>query len=588
MNFEDPPLETGLPEAEEERPEEGDPQAPRNFAVLSDSGVVDPAYPVGIFQLGLGAKESSEVIVITEADNKIVVALPESVWHRTPAKRLAPSRCLIKPALISVAAVPRGDRETGEDLGFSLKAWVGILDPRWEGEISFDEDEEPGKKFGGEVEDILPLAQALVDVANEQYAFLTAESGVPGQPEARAPPGAVDTEERIQVLEAGMLSIQESLQQLLKKPQVTFKNPTSKAKPKPAVKKDAKTVAGLDGGVVQSALTAGIPLSHLRQMGDILRERPRRLDDVPRKALQKEVTPLDEEEFPEEGIDGEEYLEEEEAEPGGDSNGSGVGEAIKQLTKIAAHLTESRKKDPLELLLDGGGGTASSSDTAGLPGSKKNSAALRALQKQLQENPRYIFQMLEANMQADFLSRPVAPGEPTASGCTVRGWLASKSRVQLYTNHVRWMWQVSGIWDALIAGRVEEARARCGLLVAAGEQSSIDGGSWLISSVSLMEQPPPYQMFAHHQAPSNLECQHSILYDPRWVEVFMGHVREVDTYQEAKKKLSKGGGTSKAGDKEEELTSAGAAAKAKAKAKAERLARLKAAKSQSGESSTQA
>lgn len=585
MSLDEPPLEAGLPEAEEQRPERGDPQSPHNFAVLSPSGVVDPTYPIGLFGFGFTSEDSCEVVVIAEADRKLIVALPEAVWHRSPAKRLVPARSLIKPALVSVAGVPRGERETGDDMGLSLKIWVGLLDPRFEGEITFEDVEEAAQKFGGEAEDVLPLAQALVEVANEQYAFLTAESGGPGQIGEEAGAGRGITEERIQMLEAGIVSIQESLHQLLKKPKVTFKELPPKGKSTAAGKKDAQPLEGLDGGVVQSALNAGVPLSHLQQMGSILKERPRRLDDVPRKTVQKNATPLDEEEFPEEEAG-------EEENPGGEEDvstgGSGVEEAIKQLTKIAAQLTENRRKDPLEALLDGGSGLASSSESSGLPGSKKNSAALRALQKQLVTNPRYIYQLLEANMEADFLSRPVGPGEPTTSGCTVRGWLASKSRVQLYTNHVRWMWHVSGIWDALRAGKTEEARARCGLLVAAGEQSSIDGGSWLISSVSLLESPPPYQMFAHHQSPSNLECQHSMLYDPRWVEVFMGHVKEVDTYQEARKKLSRGGAAPKGGEKEEDANPGGAAARAKAKAKAERLARLKAAKAQSGDSSTQA
>lgn len=68
----------------------------------------------------------------------------------------------------------------------------------------------------------------------------------------------------------------------------------------------------------------------------------------------------------------------------------------------------------------------------------------------------------------------------------------------------------------------------------------------------------------------------------------MGHVKEVDTYQEARKKLSRGGAAPKGGEKEEDANPGGAAARAKAKAKAERLARLKAAKAQSGDSSTQA
>ena len=56
-----------------------------------------------------------------------------------------------------------------------------------------------------------------------------------------------------------------------------------------------------------------------------------------------------------------------------------------ELTKIAGKLTEAKeKKDSLEVLLDGGSGSASSS---GDGGSLKNAAALRALQKAFTESP---------------------------------------------------------------------------------------------------------------------------------------------------------------------------------------------------------
>jgi len=170
---------------------------------------------------------------------------------------------------------------------------------------------------------------------------------------------------------------------------------------------------------------------------------------------------------------------------------------------------------------------------------------MRALQKCLLEDPKYIFQIMEANLQSDFLARPIQPGEPLASGTTVRGWLTARSRIQLYHNHVRWAWQVGGIWDCLIAGRHEEARARCALLIGAADQASIDGGNWVVSNVALLEAPPPYQSFATHQSPSPLELQHSVLYDHRWAETFLGHLKEVDSFVDAKKKLGSGKGAQK-------------------------------------------
>ena len=92
-------------------------------------------------------------------------------------------------------------------------------------------------------------------------------------------------------------------------------------------------------------------------------------------------------------------------------------------------------------------------------------------------------------------------------------------------NHVRWCWQVAGIWDALIAGRVAEARARCGLLIAAADQASIDAGNWVVSNVALLEAPPPYQAFAQHQIPGPLELRHGVIYDHRWAEIFLGHLQ---------------------------------------------------------------
>ena len=525
-------------------------------AVLRSNGEITSDYSVGFFEFGIEIGECSEIIVVCFVNGKCLVAVPEEVWGRKLSERLLPQKALMKPLLMTVAAGEGVDE--GEVVAKPpLKVWVGFLDPRFEEAVSFDVEVDPCHRFGKNG-DRYPAAYALSGLANDHFGYVTAESGLPAPEED---PG----EMRLKKLEEGFADIQKSLAVLVQSSKPTLINAAPKPEPKrkSALKKKGKekeeTVAGLDPQVVSSALSAGIPLEHLKEMGAIMKERPRRLDDLPRKTPAKKLTPLDEEE-----PELEEIEEEDEEDPeGGEGSGeSGVEKAIVELTRIAAHLVDAKKKDPLEQLLDGGSGSAGSSEGTSLPQSKKNSAALRALQRCLKENPKHIYQVLEANLQSDFLSRPVAPGEAMAAGATVRGWLTAKSRIQLYVNHVRWVWQTAGVWDALIAGRTEEARARCALLVASAEQSSIDGGSWLLSSVSLLEQPPPFQMFSGHQAPASYECQHSMLFDPRWVEVFMGHVRELDSYQEARRKLGKGGKS-----REEKEDDAAARAKAKAKAK---------------------
>lgn len=238
--------------------------------------------------------------------------------------------------------------------------------------------------------------------------------------------------------------------------------------------------AGLSGfgpEVVQSALAAGIPVEHLREMNAILKSKSCRLDRLPRQrpAPKKRQGPLSEseEEVAEELEEGDHLVE-----AGAPDVGGGKKSDMEVATvAIASKLSGAQDKQKLESLLDGGGGVAVGTESSGSTGTRKNAAAMRALQKCLLEDPKYLYSVMEANVQSEFLSRPVQPGEPMCAGATIRGWLTSRSRVQLYHSHVRWCWQVAGIWDALIAGRVAEARARCRLLIAAADQASIDAGN---------------------------------------------------------------------------------------------------------------
>ena len=527
-----PPEEENVEEVEAAL-EEG---ALRSHLVVREDGSYSEQIEVGLFDFGIEVGEVSEVILVADHEGKLVVAVPEQVWNRAAARRVLPQRCLIKPVLVSVTSGPResvlrGEMVTEEEV-INMRIWIGMLDPKYEEQIGFGEEADPVHRFGLADNPFLPLGQSLWEVVNDQFSFRSAESGPGGSKKEKA-------EDRLRRLEESMMAMQQSLEK------IASGAAGSSNVEKAAKKKEKGRVAGrkeqdfegLDANVVQSALTAGVPAAHLKEMSGILKGKPKRLEELPRKPRAAAENPLGEDLALIE-VGEEEEGSEEEGEGG--SGESGMEKAIIQLTKIASHLTEAKKKDPLEVLLDGGSGSLGGSESSSSVSTKKNAAALRALQRCLKESPKTIYQSLEANLQSDFLSRPVSPGEPMISGTTARGWLTSKSRVMLYQNHVRWVWQVGGIWDCLMMGRHEEARARAGLLVAAADQASIDGGSWLISTAGLLEQPPPYQMFAHHQAPSHFEAQHTALYDPRWMEVFMSHVKDLDSYQEARRKLGRG------------------------------------------------
>ena len=199
------------------------------------------------------------------------------------------------------------------------------------------------------------------------------------------------------------------------------KSAKPKANPKPSVQPVPK-IRGLDNASVQAALEAGIPMDHLQEMGKILKAKPTKLEDVPRKKVSLvSGSALDESEEDAEEV---EVIREGDG-TAADGGPKGVEEAILQLTRIAAKLTggSTGKKEKMEQLLDGVSGSAGSTESSGHPGTRKNAAALRALQRCLREDPKFIFQTLENNLQTDFQGRAVQAGEPMSGNATVRGWL---------------------------------------------------------------------------------------------------------------------------------------------------------------------
>ena len=397
--------------AEEVDPGEEVPEisGPRDHLVVQSDGSANFTYEVGVLELDLFEGESTEVVAICVVDNKLLVAVPDAVWNRSVQKRKLPQRGLYKPSLVSVTACVESLRESQDEVAGQLKVWVGLLTGELENDIDYGMDVEPTYRFGVTSQglQLVPHADALVEIANELFSFFTAES-------APAIAEVDDHGARLHQLEAMMEEIRGSLaavaagQKKGEPPGARPKATPSAPQPRRQTVKDPANpeVRGLDAGTVRAAMQAGVPLEHLREVGSILREKPERLEELPRQKVRRRKGPLSESEEDEEPAE-EDQDEAADGIVGGSAKDAPLEHAILQLTQIAKRLSGKKsQKDRLESLLDGGSGSAGSTDNSGSGGSRKNSAALRALTRCLQDNPAYIYETVEAQLQSDFCLVP--------------------------------------------------------------------------------------------------------------------------------------------------------------------------------------
>ncbi len=278
----------GLPLSTAEEPEEPVEEVvtPHDFVVLTESGDPDLEYQYGSIATA-GGDETVALIAIASLENRLLVAVPESAWHRNTARRKLPARALSRPNLVAVAGCKIGTRTEEAHIVVQIKVWTGFLDPRLERELDFTSQTTPTWRFGElEDEELVPYAPALIEMAQENYTFLTAES----QAQVPRDRPKANSETRLDQLENTLHQLKDTIDSLV------IRHPNPKPAPAPKVTKSspAKTIAGLDEPTVQAALAAGIPMNHLEEMGSILKQKPKRLEDLPRQSGTKPKDPLDE------------------------------------------------------------------------------------------------------------------------------------------------------------------------------------------------------------------------------------------------------------------------------------------------------
>eukprot|EP00438_Fugacium_kawagutii_P022422 Skav224784 [mRNA] locus=scaffold428:252344:254481:+ [translate_table: standard] len=479
--------------------------------ILCSGDFVRFDYTAGVYT-GDEGEPLCAVIAVAEVDGAVLVALPEAAWDARKAKRRVPENFLRKAVRVMVAGCLDEDRTTPESAP-SFRVWLGILNPLFEPQV-YAQGEEPSLNFPSTADGQTkwPYAKALIAVAQDHFEFATATSQ-----------GQVDEQA---ALAAKVEQLEKQLQELLQPKAKARSTPPSRSAARPQAA--APLPPGVDPGVAQQALMAGMSPQALAEVGQVLRGQaapggPFR----PPPPQQIDSDPEDEED---------DLL-------GGDGGSQNPMElALVQLTKIVGKMNKDSKVKQdrsLEGLLDRAeSGSAMSKDALTSTGSRSKAAAYRALKKALTHQPELIYTAIEERMQEDWATSSSLPGASAMQTVSARSWLEHRSRVQNYQSSVRASWQLTGIWDCLRCQRYAEARARTALAVATWDQQAIDRGSWVVAAALGLEDNPPFSSFAGHRGLESFEEPHTKLVDGRFLDLVLARLKDLSEFQERKGKLS--------------------------------------------------
>ena len=529
--------------------------------LLREDATQSPLRTLELVYLSGEESQSTATILVAKKEGRYLVAVPAGVWHKKSAQRKLPGGALVRPIALEVGVC--GETEEVPLEGAFCKVWLAWLSPDLVDSLSGDfefSDIEDAFVVSGSEEACLPLPASLVQAAREKF-----DIPLPRPTDLPLDEGmeVEDRDARMNRLEDQFNMLQTSLDTLLnkvgdglsfhsaqeeetsmiasppglrpapKRKSALKDNVVPPAGAQPRVSFDESGLEGLDPMTVRASLQAGIPKEHLKKMALLVGAKPKRLEDYPRAPSTPQVVDPDSE------VEAETLDDEENAGLDDDGSAGSVGKAIIRLTQIVGELSKNKKKSnsgSLEDVLNAVGSGSGSGDVPHV-GGRRHAAAVLALRRALVESPELIYKSIERNMQEDFNLTTQAPnsGVPTV---TARGWLEHRSRVQAFPRTVRWTWGVAGILDCLVNNKNSEARARAALMLAQADQEGIDRGGWLLAGEFSLEPAPPISSFSQHVVPDPMELQYSRLMDARWIEAFVGRLKEADDYLERRKKLS--------------------------------------------------
>lgn len=489
--------------------------------VLSGDNEANFQYPVVQLRNPTDGTSAECVVVSRVATGQLLLCLPDSAWHRKKAKRVLPSSFLSKVVKATVASCGQEGPEAREvpEAEPSLVVWLGLLDKQMEEHLGEWELAVASFPTDGVGISRIPYAPALVALAQDHFAFHTATEA-----------GDAGTAKRLSSLEENLARITAMLEKMQVDPapskHTSYREPPQRKKAIKDQKAAVEAPPGLNPVLAQQALHAGVSQAALAEVSNLVGNADARLPLVGEAPDQKELTSEEEEQAALATV----------TDP--------MSKAVVQLSQIVSslHAEKKKKKDRgLDSILDvadyGLGKEAAGVSSS----SRSHAAALRMLQRTLQENPKLLHQEIERRMAEDWESTSLMPGSshrPTSA----RAWLEHRSKIGNFAGAIRPAWMIAGALDDIRAGAIDRARARLCLGLAAFDQQSYDRGGWLLAAEMSLEHPPPYGAFANRLPPDGWEQPHTRLIDPRWFDVMVSKVRSLADYHDKKAKLAPGKG----------------------------------------------
>eukprot|EP00435_Cladocopium_sp_Y103_P058743 s81_g20.t1 len=512
--------------------------------VVAPDGGTNLHYDLWCFTSPLGV--TIQCIVVSPVEERYLLAVPHQVWHRQVARRVLPAQMLAKPIAVEVACCAEDSRDVMEESA-ALKIWAGYVSSDvYAGLTHLDPEQAVDYRFKTKDSTaFIPFAESLVEVLQEHYAFLSAESGEhPLQPDA----GAVDLTSRVSSLEAALGKMADSIDAVLQKVSET-RAPSQHVKfteplvTKPTrVKKDvrAEKFPGMDPAVVSAALAAGVTEENLVEMQRMMGAAGGTAKKLREPALRARVKTAAAEVLSESDEAEEPPGEHGSAEPSGANPIEGALTKLTELVSLlAADRVKKAKTSQMDLALDGLV-AGSSGDTTSSSVGKRAAAARRALRAALVDTPEEISAVVERLLLEDLTNQTVAYGMPKVE-LNARAWIEHRSKIGAYKTSAHCAWSAGGILDDLIRGRYAHARARAGLLLLQLDQCAVHKGDWTLACELSLEQGPPLSALATHSPPrvAEGESPFSKLLDSRWSEVMLSHLRDAEDYVQKRRNLGK-------------------------------------------------
>ena len=297
-------------------------------------------------------------------------------------------------------------------------------------------------------------------------------------------------------------------------------------------------MAAMDPLVLQSALDSGMTVEDIRKMAAVLKQPAGRLTE---QKVSKSMAAR------------KGQVEEEIDQHGKDAADASVAldpmKMLDRFTMVMEQIAGSKKQseDPLERALQNIGGSGSSTSSVGADSSTGNytrSLAIARTQllkaKSDPEKSEVINAAIWKNILKDYPEMDQAAFTPELRRPIVRHWLENKSQVRHHEPTQYWLQMAATVADACTRSQSEGLAAAL-LMLAAGEQCSIDHGNWMLAWGNFLEEGhPPFQNMSSRGVQVHPgEVQATRLVDRKWLEVIQSHLKEVDSFQEARKRLMK-------------------------------------------------